>query len=301
MKKIFIYIGIFILTILVGEKKEIINNKLSFLNKEFKYVRYDDWLNYNNTKLNVKKYNSDKLLINIKSKNLSFIKNEFEEVKFELLPEGNIKFYFLCNKSYLQQVIEKNISNKNEEINYFIGSAKNDVKEIITNSKWFTHNDSNFEHNKDEIRIIYDNPGYSSHVHTFFDHDNKSFLVLNFKAKLKKKQNNNFFSWIGDSYGSDRKRLKETIGQEFNEYYLFHNSKFFSPDKKKFFGFDFRSQFENIIYIKDLKLNRLNINKKINLIKLTDKNLSNKNFYILVIEFKNLDKNNKTFKFSNPI
>ena len=56
MKKFFTFISIFILTIFVGENKDLINYKLAFLNKEFKYIRYDDWLNYNNTKLNVKKY-----------------------------------------------------------------------------------------------------------------------------------------------------------------------------------------------------------------------------------------------------
>ena len=71
MKKFFTFISIFILTIFVGENKDLINYKLAFLNKEFKYIRYDDWLNYNNTKLNVKKYNNDKLLINIESKNLN--------------------------------------------------------------------------------------------------------------------------------------------------------------------------------------------------------------------------------------
>ena len=54
MKKFFIFISIFILTIFVGENKDLINFKLAFLNEEFKYIRYDDWLNYNNTKLNLK-------------------------------------------------------------------------------------------------------------------------------------------------------------------------------------------------------------------------------------------------------
>ena len=43
MKKFFIFISIFILTIFVGENKDLINFKLAFLNKEFKYIRYDDW------------------------------------------------------------------------------------------------------------------------------------------------------------------------------------------------------------------------------------------------------------------
>ena len=87
----------------------------------------------------------------------------------------------------------------------------------------------------------------------------------------------------------------------YNEYYLFHNNKFLSSNKKKFVGFDFRSNTKNIIYFKDLKLNKIDITKKLALTKLTRENLSNKNFFILVIEFKNLEKNDKIFNLSNPV
>ena len=301
MKKFFIFISIFILTIFIGENKDSINFKLAFLNKEFKYIRYDDWLNYNNTKLNVKKYNKDKLLINIKSKNLNFIENEFEEVKFELQPKGNIKFYFLCNRNYLKKIIDEKILDKNKEITYLLGSTENNIKETIINKNWLTHNNSNFENIKNEITINYDNPGYSSHIHNFFEHDSQSFLVLNFKAKIEKNQNNNFFTWIGDHYRSDRKRMKQILSQNYNEYYLFHNNKFFSSNKKKFVGFDFRSKTKNIIYLKDLKLNKIDIKRKLAFTKLTRENLSNENFFILVIEFKNLGKNDKIFNLINPV
>ena len=156
MKNFLFYISIFILTIYVGEKKEFINSKLSFFNKEFKYIRHDDWLNYNNTKLNLKNFNNDKLLINIKSKKLNYIKNEFEEIKFELKPTGNIKFYFFCNMDYLQKIIKKNIINKNKEISYFIGSIENNIKEVKLTSNWSKHKDSNFTNNGNEIIINYE-------------------------------------------------------------------------------------------------------------------------------------------------
>ena len=68
MKKIFYFYKYFYTDNICWENKDLINFKLAFLNKEFKYIRYDDWLNYNNTKLNLKNLNNNKLLINIESK-----------------------------------------------------------------------------------------------------------------------------------------------------------------------------------------------------------------------------------------
>lgn len=302
MKNFLFYISIFILTIYVGEKKEFINSKLSFFNKEFQYIRHDDWLNYNNTKLNLKNFNNDKLLINIKSKNLNYIKNEFEEIKFELKPAGNIKFYFFCNKDYLQKIIKKNIINKTKEINYFMGSIENNIKEVKLTSNWSTHNDSNFTNYDNEIIINYDNPGYGSHIWNSFRHKENDILVLNFKAKIGKDDiKNSFFFWIGDHYGYDRKRLTKPLKDKFNEYYFFHNSKFKHSNKTKYLGFDSLMFVENKIYIKDLKLNKLNLNNEINLIKLSDNYVINKKFNILVVEFKNLGNKKKTFNLGSSI
>ena len=303
MKKFFIFISIFILTIFVGENKDLINFKLAFLNKEFKYIRYDDWLNYNNTKLNLKNLNNNKLLINIESKNLNYIKNEFEGIKFELEPSGNIKFYFVCNKNYIQKIIKNNLTNKDKEINYFIGHDQNNNKKLKLISSWSTHNNSNFTDNKDNIIINSDNPGYGSHIWNSFQHDEENILVLNFKGKIEKTQvPNKFFVWIGDHYGDqDRKRIKIHLEDEFNDYFLFHNNKFKYKDKIRYLGFDNIPNAENKIYIKDLELIKFNLKDSMNYIKLSENFIFKNKLNILVIEFKNLGKNKKTFKLGNYI
>ena len=130
------YIYSFFLIILIcyiGEQKDSINNKLPLKDKTFNYLRYDDWVKYNNNYLTLKKINEGKLLIKIENQNLNYIYNGIDDLKFKLNPNGKIKFYFLINQDInLNQVMREIGQGLNDnEIKFYV--AKTDkIKKKLT-------------------------------------------------------------------------------------------------------------------------------------------------------------------------
>lgn len=292
---------IIILICFVGEQKDLINSKLPLKDKTFNYLRYDDWIKYNNNYLTLKKINEGKLLIKIENQNLNYIYNGIDDIKFKLKPNGKVKFYFLINQDInLNQVMTEISQGLNDnEIKFFVAKTEK-IKKKIDLSDWKSHVNSKFEGTKTDF-VIYQTPIYGAYLHnTFKDQRNNNYFILNFKAKLGDTNNSRIMAWIGDSYGSHRKRTYYKLENNFKEFSYFHNGIFLFKNPKRYVGFDaLLYGIDDTVHIKDLEINSINVSKNFDLKEIRRDDDISGLFDIFAIEFINMKDKNKKFNLTN--